>query len=257
MGLLGGIINFASEAILGAAITSDFQTSISINSSEEIFEKLIQKWDDFFQKKELVKKFDLSKSSETLPEYFQLGNQNLEICKCVSDSFSFFGRFDYYKWDQQFYIVYKPSKEKELIFSYSNYSQNPKEAKYQDPRTIEAALYLKFISGNSVLEAEKLLVSNASFLNKLQDNNLEKFYKTDEKYEMYNHFVDFFKPIKDFKIAEKNEQERLEKEAKEKRLRELEEERRKEEELERQKEREAQEKENKRISNLLDDLDSI
>ena len=120
MGILGGILNFTAEALTGNKITSEFLTEISVDRSEEIFEKLIQKWDEIFQKKELVEKFELSKASETLPDYFDLGTQNLEMCKSASGSFSFFGSFDEYKWDEQFYISYKPSKEKELIFSYSN-----------------------------------------------------------------------------------------------------------------------------------------
>ena len=117
MGLLGGLVNFTSQAILGAAITSEFNTADSSFSSTEIFEKLIQKWDDFFQKKDFVTNFKLSMSSESLPEYFGLENQKLEICKSASGSFAFFGTFDFYKWDQKFYISYKPSEDKELIFS--------------------------------------------------------------------------------------------------------------------------------------------
>ena len=132
MGILGGILNFTAEALTGNKITSEFCTEMSVDRSEEVFEKLIQKWDEIFQKKELVEKFELSKVSDTLPGYFGLGNQNLEMCKSASGSFSFFGSFDKYNWDQQFYISYKPSKEKELIFSYSNFSQNKNEYKYHE-----------------------------------------------------------------------------------------------------------------------------
>ena len=52
MGILGGIINFTAEALTGNKITSEFRTEISVNRSEEVFEKLIQKWDELFQKKE-------------------------------------------------------------------------------------------------------------------------------------------------------------------------------------------------------------
>lgn len=268
MGILGGIINFTAEALTGNKITSEFCTEISANRSEEVFEKLIQKWDELFQKKELIEKFELSKSSETLPDYFGLGKQNLEICKSASGSFSFFGRFDEYRWDQQIFISYKPSKDKELIFSYSNFSQNDNEYKYHErfneSASIEAALYLKYISGTSVLETEKVLTSNTSWLNTLQDNHLGKFCATDGKNEFYNHFKEFFNPIINFKNAEKIEKERLEKE-KERREEEAREAKRREEEklllklkeIEKQKEMEAQEKENKRVSNLLSDLDSF
>lgn len=268
MGILGGIINFTAEALTGNKITSEFRTEISVNRSEEVFEKLIQKWDELFQKKELVEKFELSKASETLPDYFDLGNQNLEMCKSASGSFSFFGSFDKYNWDQQFYISYKPSKEKELIFSYSNFSQNDNEYKYherfKESAFIEAALYLKYISGTSVLETEKVLTSNASWLNDLQNNNLEKFCNIDGKYVFYNHFKEFFIPITNFKNAEKIERERLEKEKERLEIEAREAKRREEEklllklkEIEQQKKMEAQEKENKRVSNLLSDLDSF
>ncbi|MDY2840244.1 MAG: hypothetical protein SOT46_07730 [Treponema sp.] len=263
MGILGGIINFTAEALTGNKITSEFLTEISVDRSEEIFEKLIQKWDEIFQKKELVEKFELSKASETLPDYFDLGTQNLEMCKSASGSFSFFGTFDKYKWDQQFYISYKPSKEKELIFSYSNFSQNDNEYKCH-LRFIEAALYLKYISGTSVLETEKILTSDASWLNDLQNNNLEKFCNIDGKSVFYNHFKEFFIPIINFKNAEKIERERLEKEkerlefeAREAKRREEEKLLLKRKELEQQKKMEAQEKENKRVANLLSDLDSF
>ena len=268
MGILGGIINFTAEALTGSKITSEFLTEISVDRSEEVFEKLIQKWDEIFQKKELVEKFELSKVSETLPGYFGLGNQNLEMCKSASGSFSFFGTFDKYKWDQQFYISYKPSKEKELIFSYSNCSQNDNEYKYHErfneSAHIEAALYLKYISGTSVLETEKVLTSNVSWLDNFQYSNLEKFCNIDGKSVFYNHFKEFFIPIINFKNAEKIERERLEKEkerlefeAREAKRREEEKLLLKRKELEQQKKMEAQEKENKRVANLLSDLDSF
>lgn len=268
MGILGDILNFSAESLTGNKITSEFCTEMSVNRSEEVFEKLIQKWDEIFQKKELVENFELSKASETLPNYFGLGNQNLEMCKSDSGSFSFFVSFDEYKWDQQFYISYKPSKEKELIFSYSNFSQNKNEYKYHErfneSAFIEAALYLKYISGTSVLETEKVLTSNTSWLNNLQDKNLEKFCNIDGKSVFYNHFKDFFIPIINFKNAEKIERERLEKEKERLEIEAREAKRREEEkallllkELEQQKKMEAKEKENKRVSNLLSELDSI
>ena len=190
-----------------------------------------------------------------------LGNQNLEMCKSASGSFSFFGSFDKFNWDQQFYISYKPSKEKELIFSYSNFSQNKNEYKYHErfneSAFIEAALYLKYISGTSVLATEKVLTSNTSWLNNLQENNLEKFCNIDGKYVFYNHFKEFFIPIINFKNAEKIERKRLEEEAREAKRREEEKSLLKLKELEQQKKMEAQEKENKRVSNLLSELDSI
>ncbi|MCQ2587021.1 MAG: hypothetical protein MJ174_02815 [Treponema sp.] len=262
MGLLGGLMNFASEALTGVSVTSDFHTSMALDNSEEIFEKLIQKWDEILQKKELVENFEIQKSSEILPKYFGYKNQNLEICKSTSGSFLFFGSFNR-RWDDQFYISYKPSKEQELIFSYSNCCQDKREyevrSTYHEYRHdfIVASLYLKFISGTSSLRAEKLLVRNTSWLSDFQSENLEKFCKIDEKNEFYNHLKDFFNPIINFKNAEKEEKKRLEIEAREAEKREQEKLRLQQQEQERQKEMEAQEKEKKRVSNLLKDLDSF
>lgn len=255
MGLLGGLMNFASEALTGVSVTSDFYTSMALDNSEEIFEKLIQKWDEILQKKELVENFEIQKSSEILPKYFGYKNQNLEICKSTSGSFLFFGSFNR-RWDDQFYISYKPSTEQELIFSYSNCCQNKRDYEVRKD-TIVASLYLKFISGTSSLRAEKLLVRNMSWLSDFYYENLEKFCKIDEKNEFYNHLKDFFNPIINFKNAEKEEKERLEIEAREAEKREQEKLRLQQQEQERQKEMEAQEKEKKRVSNLLKDLDSF
>lgn len=256
MGLLGGLMNFASEALTGVSVTSDFHTSMALDDSEEIFEKLIQKWDEILQKKELVENFEIQKSSEILPKYFGYKNQNLEICKSTSGSFLFFGSFNSFpsRWDDQFYISYKPSKEQELIFSYSNseYEVRPTYHEYRHD-SIEASLYLKFISGNSSLEAEKLLISSRSWLNEYQSKDLEKFCKIDEKNEFYNHLKDFFNPIINFKNAEKEEKKRLEIEAREAEEREQEKLRLQQEEQKRQMEIAAQEKE----KNLLKDLDSF
>ena len=100
-------------------------------------------------------------------------------------------------------------------------------------------------------------LTNTSWLNNLQDNNLEKFCNIDGKYVFYNHFKEFFIPIINFKNAEKIERKRLEEEAREAKRREEEKSLLKLKELEQQKKMEAQEKENKRVSNLLSELDSI
>ena len=51
MGILGGIINFTAEALTGNKITSEFCTEMSVDRSEEVFEKLIQNGMKYFKRR--------------------------------------------------------------------------------------------------------------------------------------------------------------------------------------------------------------